>query len=109
MRTHLVAALAALVLASPAAAQTMAARGGALVKQHCAGCHATGATGESPNAKAPPLRVIARKYRPEDLEEAFAEGVMVSHQGQEMPPFTFDPQQIAALTAHLKALRAAKP
>jgi hypothetical protein len=52
---------------------------------------------------------IARKYRAEDLEEAFAEGIMVSHQATDMPPFTFDPPQIARLTAYLKALRAAKP
>ena len=52
---------------------------------------------------------IARKYRAEDLEEAFAEGIMVTHQATDMPPFTFDPPQIAELTAYLKALRAANP
>lgn len=108
----LIAAFIALASSTPsgsALAQSAAQRGAALVKQHCAACHATGASGESQNAKAPPLREIARKYRVEDLEEAFAEGIMVSHQATDMPPFTFDPPQIAALTAYLRSLRAAKP
>ena len=107
-RTLLLASLLALGCA-PALAQSAAERGAALVKQHCAACHVIGPTGQSPNAKAPPLREIARKYRAEDLEEAFAEGIMVSHQATDMPPFTFDPPQIEALTAYLRALKSAKP
>lgn len=108
-RTLFLPVLLALACASPAAAQTVAQRGAALVKQHCAACHATGTAGESPNAAAPPLREIARKYRAEDLEEAFAEGIMVSHQATDMPPFTLDPPQIEALTAYLRTLKSAKP
>ncbi|MDP2358856.1 MAG: cytochrome c [Beijerinckiaceae bacterium] len=109
-RIALIALAAAnLALSGPALAQSAAQRGGALVKQHCAACHAIGASGESPNAKAPPLREIARKYKVEDLEEAFAEGVMVSHQATEMPPFTFDPPQIGELTAYLRSLKAGNP
>ena len=97
------------IAASPAHAQQNAAtRGAALVKQHCAGCHSLGPAA-SANDKAPPMPEIARKYRAEDLEEAFAEGIMVTHQATDMPPFTFDPPQIAELTAYLKALRAANP
>ncbi len=111
--THRIAlivfAAASLALSGPALAQSATQRGAALVKQHCAACHAIGASGASSNDKAPPLREIARKYKVEDLEEAFAEGVMVSHQATEMPPFTFDPPQIAELTAYLRSLRAAKP
>lgn len=109
MNIRALAAVAALLIAAPAAAQTSANRGAALVQRHCAACHAIGPSGLSPNAKAPPLREIARKYRPQDLEEAFAEGIMVSHEGQEMPPFTLDPPEIAALTAYLRSLRGAKP
>jgi cytochrome c len=104
----LVLVLASVSLAATAHAQTAVQRGEALVKQHCAACHGMGAAGESPTAKAPPLVEVARKYRPEDLEEAFAEGIMVSHQGTDMPPFTFDPPQIDALTAYLRSLRAAR-
>ena len=101
--------LVASLLVAPALAQTDTQRGAALVKQHCAACHATGAEGASPKADAPPLREIARKYRVEDLEEAFAEGIMVSHQATDMPPFTFDPPEIMALTAFLRSLRTARP
>lgn len=101
-------ALAGVAAAGPALSQTAEARGAALVKQDCAGCHSLG-PGASPNPNAPPMPEIARKYRAEDLEEAFAEGIMVSHQATDMPPFTYDPPQIAALTAYLKALRAARP
>ncbi len=106
--TFIVLTAASLALGGPALAQSATQRGAALVKQHCAACHAIGASGDSLNAKAPPLREIARKYRVEDLEEAFAEGVMVSHQATDMPPFTFDPPQIAALTAYLRSLKAGK-
>jgi mono/diheme cytochrome c family protein len=109
-RAHLLAALlVSLAGVAPARAQSAAERGAALVKQHCAACHALGASGASPNVKAPPLREIARKYRVEDLEEAFAEGIMVSHQPTDMPAFTLDPPQIAALSAYLRVLRAGKP
>lgn len=93
-------------MSGPALAQSAAVQqGAALVKRHCADCHAIGPTGASPNDKAPPLREIASKYKVEDLEEAFAEGIMVSHQATDMPPFTLDPPQIAALTAYLRSLR----
>ena len=103
-------ALALLILGfaapGPAFAQTKAVQqGAALVKKHCADCHAVGATGASPNDKAPPLREIAGKYNVEDLEEAFAEGIMVTHQATGMPAFTFDPPQIEALTSYLRSLR----
>ena len=100
---------AVLLCAAPALAQgasSRAARAGeALVKERCASCHAVGRSGASPNAKSPPLRVIARKYRPADLEEAFAEGIMVGHQAVEMPAFEFEPDEIDALVAYLRALR----
>jgi cytochrome c len=105
----IVLAAASLALSGPVFAQSAAQRGSALVKQHCAVCHAIGVSGDSTNAKAPPLREIARKYRVEDLEESFAEGVMVSHQATDMPPFTFEPPQIAALTAYLRSLKVGKP
>ncbi|MFZ9500399.1 MAG: c-type cytochrome [Beijerinckiaceae bacterium] len=94
-----------LVLAGPVQAQASRSAGEALVKERCAACHATGRSGASPNPKAPPLREIARKYRPSDLEEAFAEGVMVSHQAVDMPAFELEPAQIDALVAYLRALR----
>jgi cytochrome c len=98
-------ALVLAFLTSPALAQSSQSEGAALVKAQCAPCHAIARTGASPNPKAPPLREIARKYKPEDLEEAFAEGIMVGHQSPDMPAFEFEPAQIDALTAYLRALK----
>jgi mono/diheme cytochrome c family protein len=98
-------ALVLALLAGPALAQSSRSAGEALVKAQCAPCHAAARTGASPNPKAPPLREIARKYKLEDLEEAFAEGIMVGHQTPEMPAFEFEPPQIDALIAYLRSLK----
>jgi cytochrome c len=98
-------ALVFALLASPALAQSRQSEGEVIVKAQCASCHAIARTGASPNPKAPPLREIARKYKPEDLEEAFAEGIMVSHQSADMPAFEFEPAQIDALTSYLRSLK----
>ncbi|MEJ8572431.1 cytochrome c [Microbaculum marinum] len=75
--------------------------GHALVEQRCAGCHAIEATGESPNPDAPPFRTFKSKWPLENLEEALAEGIVVGHEGQEMPEFTFEPEQISDIIAYL--------
>ncbi|MDB5569767.1 MAG: cytochrome [Hyphomicrobiales bacterium] len=100
--------LAALLVlsAAPAAAQSLRARGEALVKAKCAPCHAIGRTGDSPNPKSPPLRAVAAKYKLENLEEAFAEGIVVGHGASQMPEFELDPAQIDALMDYLRRLRA---
>ena len=98
-------ALIIALLACPALAQSSRSAGEALVKAQCAPCHAIDRTSASPNPKAPPLREVARKYKLEDLEEAFAEGIMVGHQTPEMPAFEFEPPQIDALTAYLRWLK----
>lgn len=102
---HIQIVLVLALLASPALAQSSRSAGEKLVKAQCAPCHAIARTGASPNPKAPPLREIARKYKPEDLEEAFAEGIMVGHQSPDMPAFELEPAQIDALTSYLRALK----
>ena len=98
-------ALPLVLSCAPAAAAGEAALGRRIAKANCARCHAIGKTGESANPKAPPFRVVAVKYRGEDLEEAFAEGIMVGHRAPEMPEFEFRPRQIEALIAYLGRLR----
>ncbi len=88
--------------------QATAARGRVIVQDNCSRCHAIGRTGKSPLAKAPPLRIIAKKYPLENLEEAFAEGIVVSHNAPEMPPFEMEPGAIADLLDYLKTLRPKK-
>ncbi len=78
----------------------LAGQGLRLVEQHCAKCHAVGRSDISPYPAAPPFRTLGRRYPPESLEEAFAEGIVVGH--MEMPEFKFQPSNIGALIAYLK-------
>jgi cytochrome c len=93
-----------LVVASTARGVAGDARAGqAFATGNCAGCHAIGLTGASPNPKAPTFRVVARKYRLADLEEGLAEGIVTGHNA--MPEFILTPQQIDDLLAHLRRLK----
>jgi cytochrome c len=105
----LVAALFVLNLAPPGHAETAApavlARGKAIAQANCAKCHAVGPTGASPNPKSPPFRTLSRNYPLADLEEALAEGIVVGHEGAEMPQFRLSTSQIAALLAYLGTIQ----
>lgn len=74
------------VEAAPADAQLLK-RGRAIAQKNCGGCHAIGARGESANPKSPPFRQLARKYPLHNLEESLGEGIVVGHEGGEMPQF----------------------
>lgn len=76
--------------------------GEALVRQSCASCHAVTQEDASPNPRAIPFRFLGRLYPIEHLEEALAEGIMVSH---EMPEFVLEPEQVTALIQYLKAIQ----
>jgi mono/diheme cytochrome c family protein len=81
-------------------------RGMAMVEAHCSGCHATGLSGKSPYAGAPPLRDIAARGHIDDYAEAFAEGIIVPHKGRKvMPEFVLNPREIEDLLAYLKTLQ----
>lgn len=87
----------------PSRAQEMsdvAARGLVLIQEHCAKCHAVSRSDISPNPAAPPFRILGKRYPPESLQEAFAEGIVVGH--AEMPEFKFRPSDIGDLIAYLK-------
>lgn len=75
-----------------------------LLRENCARCHAIDAAGQSADAKAPPFRDVVKKYKPDALEEALAEGIVTGH--NEMPEFTFEPEQISAIIAYLDSLKA---
>jgi len=96
-------ACALVLLAAPrgaaAAEYEYAKRGHAIAERLCARCHAVERTGESPHKDAPPFRTLAAKWPLEDLEEALAEGIVTGH--PDMPPFAFEPDDIAALIDHL--------
>ncbi|MCC6736955.1 MAG: cytochrome c [Bauldia sp.] len=84
-----------------------AARGEAIVIANCSACHATGASGDSPRAGAPPFRELAQHYPLVYLEEALAEGIMTGH--NEMPQFVFDPDEIADVIAYLASIQVGTP
>jgi len=81
-------------------------RGRLLTSQTCASCHATGATGQSPMPAATPLREIAHRYPLDQLEEAFAEGLVTGHPA--MPPYAFRASEIDDIIAYLETLKAGK-
>jgi cytochrome c len=93
--------------AEPAYADAaLIARGQALAANRCGRCHAIGKTGESANPKSPPFRYLSRRYPLSDLQEALAEGIIVGHEGLEMPQFQFSPRMIDALLAYMNSVQA---
>jgi mono/diheme cytochrome c family protein len=98
----------ALGLAAPAFAKGDAARGKKIAEVNCAECHAVGRTGAGANAKSPPFRTLAQRYPLQALEESLAEGIMVGHEGPEMPLYEFEPQEIEDLMAYLKTIQVKK-
>ena len=98
-------ALLALIAVPPAGAQSLVDSGRVIAKANCGRCHAIGLHGKSPNPKSPPFRSLAKKYPLTHMEEALAEGIVVGHEGEEMPPFQFSAQQIEALLAYFASVQ----
>jgi cytochrome c len=102
---------AAFVPASSLAVETayadaaLIARGRAIAKYNCSHCHAIGRRDASRDPRAPPLRTLARKYPLSELEESLAEGIMVGHEGLEMPDFQLSPAQIEALLTYMASIQ----
>lgn len=74
-----------------------------LLRANCASCHAIDQDSLSPEPKAPPFRDVVKKYEPEALEEALAEGIVTGH--EKMPEFEFAPEQVTAIVAYLHTLK----
>lgn len=85
------------------AEETDSARGFDLLRANCARCHAIDAGSASPNDKAPPFRDVVKKYDPDALQEALAEGIITGHNN--MPEFEFDPDDATAIIAYLETLK----
>lgn len=80
-------------------------RGEAIARTNCSACHAIGRSGTSPNPKSPPFRELSRRYPIANLEEALGEGIVVGHEGLEMPQFRFSTVQVEALLAYLGSIQ----
>jgi cytochrome c len=102
MRQLGIALLLCVLCLSASAQDGRAQRGRVFVQTHCSSCHATGLTGASPLAIAPPFRELHKRYPVESLAEALAEGIVTGH--PTMPEFRLDPGQIADVIAYLKSL-----
>ena len=98
-------ALSALPAQAEPATHATLMRGKAIAQANCGKCHAIGPTGASPNPKSPPFRTLSHKYPLSDLEEALAEGIVVGHEGAEMPQFRLSTGQIEALLAYLGSIQ----
>ena len=83
----------------------MVEKGRIIVQENCARCHAIGLSGASTHPKAPPFRIVVKRYPVEDLAEALAEGIVSGHPA--MPQFVFQPAEISAILAYLDSLKAA--
>jgi len=88
---------------APERSSALIDQGRRLTELHCARCHAVGVSGESPLSEAPAFRTLSQRHPVNQLEEAFAEGVLVGHPA--MPEFRFEPEQIDALTAYLESIQ----
>ena len=101
----LIAALLTGLAAPPAQAveKNLLNKGEVLLRENCSRCHAIGKEGESPHKEAPPFRTLSRKYPVKDLAELLAEGIVSGH--PDMPIFTFDPHDVAAIIDYLESIQ----
>ena len=79
--------------------------GKALVERNCSGCHAVGAKGASPNAKAPEFRNMHERHPSLALREPLSRGIAAPH--DEMPKFALSGPQIDTIVAYINSLRPA--
>lgn len=86
-------------VALQAADAELVERGRIIADTFCATCHASGASGASPLAAAPPFRTFKERWPVEVLAEALAEGLTTGH--PDMPTVTMTPGEIDAFLAYL--------
>lgn len=93
-----------LMLATPAIAAepALVEAGRHALDTRCSRCHAIGPEGQSPHAQAPAFRVLMKRYPPESLAEALAEGIVSGH--PDMPEYVLSPEEIEAVMAYLHTL-----
>ena len=101
----LVAALGLGVAAAAEAPEVSAGR--RIAERNCGECHATGTTGESRQADAPPFRTLSGRFDVARLPLALEDGMLVGH--PRMPLIQLDADEVDALTAFLKSFAAGQP
>jgi len=104
-RTELTPDRQIILIGAEDAADQMAEHGRAIVMRDCSPCHLVEGVGESPVADAPAFATLSERYPVAHLAEALAEGIMVGHEGVEMPQYVYEPQDIGAIIAHLERIQ----
>jgi hypothetical protein len=82
-------------------------RGQSIAEQTCLRCYTKfeGDPLPDPNVTtAPALASFGQRWPLENLEEALAEGITVSHDNMTMPEFSFTSQSIADLLSYMESL-----
>jgi cytochrome c len=82
------------------------AKGLALLEANCSRCHAIGRDDASKHPEALPFREVVKRYPPDVLAEALAEGINSAH--PDMPEFVFQPPEIEAIVTYLGTLAPAR-
>lgn len=77
--------------------------GRTIAEDNCAGCHAIGRSGRSPNPAAPHFRSLLSRYSAEVLATELNEGMRVTH--EPMPQFQFNPAATDSLIAYLRSVQ----
>jgi mono/diheme cytochrome c family protein len=100
---------AAVAFSASAGAETrneIVAKGRALLEANCSRCHAIGKDDVSKHPEALPFREVVKRYPPDNLAEALAEGINSGH--PDMPEFVFQPPEIEAIVTYLGTLAPAR-
>lgn len=92
--------------ASAGSHDELVAKGRALLEANCARCHAIGKEDASKHPEALPFREVVKRYPPDNLAEALAEGINSGH--PDMPEFVFQPPEIEAIVTYLGTLAPAR-
>jgi cytochrome c len=94
------------VSASAESTEELVAKGHALLEANCSRCHAIGKEDASKHPEALPFREVVKRYPPDNLAEALAEGINSGH--PDMPEFVFQPPEIEAIVTYLGTLAPAR-
>lgn len=98
-----VTSLIFLSLGGAADAQDPVQQGRKIVQEFCGPCHATGKTGASPHADAPPFRTFARSFDLDDFPRLLQRGISSNH--PDMPEFKFTEDDARAVRAYLRTIQ----
>lgn len=103
----ILAACATAPAVSPPTGRADVRAGRVLATHYCAQCHAIDRNGVSPQAAAPPFRVLSGQYPIESLEPRFASGISASHPS--MPQWQLDQDENRQMIAYLKSVQPPVP